>query len=308
MNVDTITNTEPRTVAGVAEPPKKNGKLRPESLFGLPIMRNLVTTVVEVTPEIAEMLLAMVPEYQRSLRPANLKKFVTLIREGRFLTTHQGIAFDRDGNLIDGQHRLKAVVETGISIETSASFGLPHDTFRAMDRGAARSVADDLMTDGVMTNAREAGTFSAAARSLAGIDAGRRVTNTRHVAGWTLGHAMDVYERHPQLDLGVRLAQMLPRYVPKAGFAAVWTLCAEKDRKTADAFATKLISGENMSAGDPVHVLREWCMNLRRTGGAKRDDEFIFRAINAWNNLRRGRTVKHIKGSIGESPTYPKIV
>lgn len=308
MNVETITNTDSRTVAGVAEPPKKNGKLRPETLFGLAVMNRLTTTVVEVTPEIAEMLLAMRPPYQRPVRPSRVKAFAALMRDGRFLTTHQGIAFDREGHLIDGQHRLQAVVDTGVTIETSASFGLPHDAFRAMDRGAARSVADDLQADGLFSSTHEACTFSAAARFLSMLDVGNRITSTKNMGPWTLDKALDVNERHPDLILGAKLAQMLPRSIPKAPFAAVWAAFAAKDRKTADAFAAGMISGEDMSGGNPILRLREWCMGSSRSRGIRLADDFIFRAINAWNNLRRGRDIQILRGAQGESPTYPKIV
>lgn len=308
MDVTTIAIPDKPAMTVEVEAQKPNGKMRPETLFGMPVVKRIITTVVEVNPETAELLLAMRPAYQRPLRPSRVKSFASLIREGRFLTTHQGIAFDREGHLIDGQHRLKAVVETGVTIETNASFGLPHDTFRAMDRGAARSVADDLQADGLFTNAKEAGTFSAAARLLAMIDDGKRVTSSATGSTWTLDQAMDIFDRHAELPLAVRLAQMLPKCMPKAAFAALWALFAEKDRKAADAFASGMISGEGMSAGNPILCLREWCI-ASRVGGSKRAaDEFVFRAIHAWNNARRGRDVAKLIGPRGENPTYPKIV
>lgn len=296
----------------VRQPPteaqKPNGKMRPETIFGLPVVNRIITTVVEINPETAALLLAMRPTYQRPIRPSRVKVFETLIRDGRFVTTHQGVAFDRDGHLIDGQHRLQAAINLSATIETNATFGLPHGTFRAMDRGAARSVADDLQTDGIVASTKEASTFSAAARLLDMIDAGKRVTSNKSGATWSLDQAIDVFDRHPNLDLGVRLAQMLPRFIPKTGFAAVWAVFADRDRKLADAFAAKMISGEGMTAGDPVHVLREWCLNLRSGRNIRVTDEFVFKAINAWNNVRRGREVRKLMGAIGENPTYPKII
>jgi hypothetical protein len=34
--------------------------------------------------------------------------------EGRFQVTHQGIGFDEDGQLTDGQHRLQGIVNSGV--------------------------------------------------------------------------------------------------------------------------------------------------------------------------------------------------
>jgi hypothetical protein len=55
--------------------------------------------------------------------------------------THQGIAFDEFGNLIDGQHRLHAIVKSGKTITCLVSFGVHVDAVSVIDRGLRRSSA-----------------------------------------------------------------------------------------------------------------------------------------------------------------------
>ncbi len=44
------------------------------------------------------------------------------MREGHWDTTHQGIAIASDGTLVDGQHRLLAIVESGVTVRMNVTF------------------------------------------------------------------------------------------------------------------------------------------------------------------------------------------
>ena len=105
---------------------------------------------------------------QRPLRPADVQLFKTLILTGRFKQTHQGIAFDVDGRLFDGQHRLEACVEADAAIEVQCTFNMDRDLFECLDRGRVRSLVDDLITT--------AGAFSSAPVSDLKKSAGRSCT------------------------------------------------------------------------------------------------------------------------------------
>lgn len=56
--------------------------------------------------------------------------------------THQGVAFRHDGALIDGQHRLSAIIEAGMPADLLVVRGLPNNAFMAIDNGIKRSMAD----------------------------------------------------------------------------------------------------------------------------------------------------------------------
>ena len=66
--------------------------------------------VVIMTPEMAASILET-NERNRTPNRDKLAKLVYDIKQGHFELTHQAIALDVNGKLIDGQHRLKAVVE-----------------------------------------------------------------------------------------------------------------------------------------------------------------------------------------------------
>lgn len=64
------------------------------------------------------------------------------MRRGQFMTTHQGIAFTDDGELLDGQHRLKAIQIYGQPVEMLCVYGLEKAAFAFIDIGVKRSVSD----------------------------------------------------------------------------------------------------------------------------------------------------------------------
>ena len=110
---------------------------------------------------------------------------------GVWIATHQGIAFNDRDELIDGQHRLNAIVMSGRTVRTMVTFGLPSvikgaemTTMDAVDRGRTRSVADQLTIQHGMKN----GSITAAiAMSLAGLCYGER---TRRLSVW---QTLDVF-------------------------------------------------------------------------------------------------------------------
>lgn len=97
-----------------------------------------------VTPEIASLML----ERNRQNRPlsrARTLRILSKMRADRWVFTHQGMAFSTDGYLLDGQHRLAALIEYGKPCEFNITYGLPPEAFRDIDAlGGGRNAADLL--------------------------------------------------------------------------------------------------------------------------------------------------------------------
>lgn len=99
---------------------------------------NFETKLVLITPHVAKQMLERNTN-NRSLTIARVNEFVDLIITGRFQCTHQGIAIDSSGIVIDGQHRLAAIVKTGISVYMLVSYGMKPDSRLAVDTGKPRT-------------------------------------------------------------------------------------------------------------------------------------------------------------------------
>lgn len=100
-----------------------------------------------ITPEVAASILEKSNTKNRRMRGWWAAAIAAAIRRGEWIVTHQGIAFDSDGNLIDGQHRLKAVVMAGIAVKMFVFTGLCPKSFMAIDVGVKRSTSDTTGLD-----------------------------------------------------------------------------------------------------------------------------------------------------------------
>lgn len=115
----------------------------------------------KVTPEWASEILKRHDERivtgkyrQRPLNERDVAKYATDMKAGNWGVTGQGISFDEDGNLIDGQHRLAAVMRSGVTIEMVVIWDLESHvskqvrTIDVIDIGKKRQVAQQLRIDG----------------------------------------------------------------------------------------------------------------------------------------------------------------
>lgn len=110
-------------------------------------MSEITTAVETVTPEVAAMWLTRNCSENRNLSRGRVEELARAILQGQWRLTHQGIAFGENGDLIDGQHRLAAIVRAGVPVQILVTRGLPQSSFSVMDRGWTRSLRDIASAD-----------------------------------------------------------------------------------------------------------------------------------------------------------------
>src|SRR5947199_1968061 len=107
-------------------------------------MRSRVQTI---TPKKAQEYL----EHNTANRPLSgrtVRDFAQAMRRGEWRVTHQGIAFDPTGALVDGQDRLAAIVEADLPVEVTVFTEVPEGAFDVLDTGKRRNAADVLAIEG----------------------------------------------------------------------------------------------------------------------------------------------------------------
>lgn len=102
-----------------------------------------------ITPDIAASYLKK--NVNRKLRQRHVDRLARDMESGEWRETHQAIAFNCDGSLKDGQHRLHAVVKSGVAVWFFVAHGLSDDAVMHIDTHATRSDVDayQLMGDSV---------------------------------------------------------------------------------------------------------------------------------------------------------------
>lgn len=78
-----------------------------------------IEIIEELDRSWAELLLANLHEDQRQLRPLHLGRIERALKEDKFEWTGDSIRIDENLNVIDGQHRLTAVLNTGIPLKNA---------------------------------------------------------------------------------------------------------------------------------------------------------------------------------------------
>ena len=99
-----------------------------------------------ITPALAEQFLKMNVVNRKHVRLTWVDTLASEMKQGSFRMTHQGIAFNTKGELLDGQHRLLAIIKSGCTVMMDVAFDCPAETAMEwpVDRGAMRSVGDAM--------------------------------------------------------------------------------------------------------------------------------------------------------------------
>jgi hypothetical protein len=224
---------------------------------------------------------------------------------GQFQFVGDTICFDWDGKLIDGQHRMKAVVRAaeaaeraGLDPGTAGIWvivvrGLPPEAQDSKDIGAARSAGDQLKLAGfdyasqMATLARMIITLGSAMPALPGVSTVRPTDPEVHQLVRQLSEEMT--ECIGLTKGGLRRAKEL-KLMPRAVQYALWEF-RSYDPKTADGWLEWLVSGADMPEGHPVMVLRRYLLNPRRRKLSALDQLDLFH--QSWNALQSGEAHPH---------------
>lgn len=88
-----------------------------------------------ITPRIAKTMLSH-NTGNRPLRKAVVQRYATDMENGDWQDNGDPIRFDTNGRLIDGQHRLEAVILSDTPIDAWVLRGLKPETQKTMDQAA----------------------------------------------------------------------------------------------------------------------------------------------------------------------------
>ena len=109
-----------------------------------PIGRHLWASVVDVTPEMALLWLTECNTQNRDPTKAQYEAISGDITTNQWALTHQGLAFTGEGKLLDGQHRLFAVLDTGVTVPIVITLNVSRDSALVIDRHRSRRARDLL--------------------------------------------------------------------------------------------------------------------------------------------------------------------
>jgi len=238
--------------------------------------RKLCDERMTITPEMATAILENCQGSNRSVSDATVAKYSADMKFGKWRITHQGIAFSKSGQLLDGQHRMWAIVQSGVAVEMKVTFGLDSEAMLSIDQNRPRSVADAFAIKGMSSASR----FVACVRAIAiitGEDTPRSFDRVQKMG--------EFYKS----GIDFALAAGLPG---AASVQGAFAFAHKTDPAAVTRFAEQFRTGLNIdSEDDPAATLREFILvnrgaaaasGGRRVATAKRDTSLkVLRCIGA---------------------------
>lgn len=107
------------------------------------------TKIEIITPEIAKSLVNNSTTKNRNINKTTVAFYAQQMKRGEWKLTAQGISLTNELNIVDGNHRLRAVVMAGVPIKFMVTYGVPEDTQDVYDTGKARNNYDVFTMAGV---------------------------------------------------------------------------------------------------------------------------------------------------------------
>jgi hypothetical protein len=100
-----------------------------------------VSNIELITPNLAEALLET-NENNRNLRKSVVERYASIMTLGDWLLTPEPIVIADTGRLLNGQHRLNAVIKSGVNVRMFVVRNVSEQAFSAIDRGVSRTFSD----------------------------------------------------------------------------------------------------------------------------------------------------------------------
>jgi hypothetical protein len=259
--------------------------------------------VVEVTPDLARKWLGQ-NSHNRNLRSRTVNAYASDMLAGNWVEDGQSIKFSETGILLDGQHRLTAIAQSGVTLRMLIVSGLPDSTQDTMDTGAKRILGDVLKLRGEPYSVSLAAVLMRVYQWEQGY---RKNLKSAGTARPTHRQLLAVLDEHPEVRRSVEIADR----VRKTGRLSSSTagLCHwlfnRIDPGDCAFFFARFGDGVGLMSDDPIYALRRVLENFSADRG--RPDEALVTAlvIKAWNAYRDGRSLGVLSFRPGGSRPEP---
>jgi len=256
-------------------------------------MSNPTPTWETIDPKQAEQMLRQ-NVVNRHVREQKVKQYMRDMVNDRWNEeTGEPIIFDTEGNLVDGQHRLTALLKAGKTMKFLVVRGVNKRAQRTINTGAPRTVADQLHIEQGQPNAA---LLAAIARNV------YRIENDMMAGGTTISteEILDTIERHPELAHSTEIAaasrggRSLTPIAPNILGAGHWMIREVNGQAEADMFIWRVINLQQEREGSPVLALARRCNEIKRQQQRVPHRWFLSMLIKTWNYDVEGKSVMKI--------------
>lgn len=254
---------------------------------------------IVIGPALATEMLDM-NNRNRRLSSSRVTQYADAMRNGLWQFDGSPIRFDVKGNVIDGQHRLWAIVETELEFEFLVIRNLPTETFATIDTGKQRSFADMISIEfpGVSSSSH----LAALTQIIYRWEQGERGNGLDGKGKNPVPPALLMQFFRDNSDTLIEISKLANRVntaLPGIGRSVlglgIW-MFGKIDAEDTEFFFERLRDGEALPAGSPILAMRKLAAkHVKNTGDNRsRIPTVIGTAllIKAWNAYREGTAVQ----------------
>lgn len=262
------------------------------------------TEIKLITPAIAEKMIANNP-MNRALRLGDIELYSRLMNAGLWKEyTGEAIQIAVDGSLLNGQHRLLALIKAGVKLNFLIITDLEKDVFTVLDSGMKRNASDVFHIAGVLNSSN---TSTAIRRYFNLLSGNTMQRNHKNISSSEL---LALYNK--RADFWTKSIQMSSNWYGKSQrllklteICALFAFLRDISEDDSFNFMDQLCSGNNLEVTSPIKLLRDKLlfsqMNKKFNLIPSVRTAYIFKA---WNLYRSGESVKFIKFN-SELDNYP---
>lgn len=266
--------------------------------------------VVRVQPATATKILNK-NTMNRPLRDGRVDRYAAEMKAGKWRLNGETIKITKDGDLLDGQHRLFAVIEAGVAVDLMIIEGLDPSVMPTIDTGAPRSMGDVLAIGG----GKNANTVAATLRWLVWYHRRKRgpsgpsKEHGKENAAYTNQALLEALPRYGGLEDRVReaVSKTKAKVLISGGVLSfVYFMAYRTDPAKAGAWLATLDSGIVEGVHNPVHALRERLIAFKASNRKPAAVEIAALASKSWNAYASGHVMKVLRWTSTED--FPAFV
>ena len=248
-----------------------------------------------ITPEIAGDLLSANP-HNRRLRDVRVRRYAADMLEGRWVQNAETIKISPRNEIVDGQHRLTAIITSHTSQWMLVARNVPFSN--TIDTGDPRIISDILLIRGE-NNTKYLGAALGFLYRYRTTGVFARSAGSQQLKNYQLEELLD---KEPNIKQHITpSSELSKRLSPGQGiFAALRYLLFEIDEDYAYVFWDGLATGVDLKSTSPIYRLRE-----RLAKGSKiklNHTEIAALTFKAWNAYRKGDKMQVLAWRAAKEP------
>ena len=257
----------------------------------------MYTKHTSISPEEARLWLDTKNSRNRPVSENAVAKYTQQIKENRWLDNGQAIIFGESGQLLNGQHRLMAIVRANKTVPATITWGVSDKAFDTIDDANSRSLADVLHIKGES----HSGLLSAGLRFLWIYTRGeieRRDLRRGVIA--TKQRLEETLEKNRKITASVKFYSTLKQrpgglLIPAGMAIGLHYLFALVDENKSDDFFSLLQSGFDLCEGHPIALLRARLIAGQKEASSKlTQPAMYFYVVTTWNAFVKDQQLKRL--------------